>query len=72
MGTGPASMDTVSPVPTDPQELEERLSDRNCDLRNAIEFGNPGLVGQIGHLRSAGWPFSRQRSRLPDLIPLFR
>ena len=33
---------------TDPQDLEGWLSDRNCDLRNAIQFGNPGLVSQIG------------------------
>ena len=30
------------------------LSDRNCDLRNAIEFGNTGLVGQIGALIGQG------------------
>ena len=41
-------------MPTDPQELEEWLSDRNCDLRNAIEFGNPGLVSQIGCLIGQG------------------
>ena len=39
MGTGPPSIDTVPLVPNDPQELEGWLSDRNCDLRNAIEFG---------------------------------
>ena len=48
MGTGPPSVDAIPPMPTDPQELEGWLSDRNCDLRNAIEFGNPGLVSQIG------------------------
>ena len=54
MGTGPLSVDSMPPVPTDPQELEGWLSDRNLDLRNAIEFGNPELVGQIGCLIGQG------------------
>ena len=41
-------------MPTDPQELDRWLSDRNCDLKNAIEFGNPGLVSQIGCLIGQG------------------
>ena len=52
---------SVPPVPDDPQELEGWLSDRNCDLRNAIEFGNPGLVGQIGHLMDR----VREQSNVP-------
>ena len=69
MGTGPLSIDTLPPVPNDPQELEGWLSDRNCDLRNAIEFGNPGLVGQIGHLIGQG---ARQleRSRDQSNVPM--
>ena len=44
------------------------LSDRNCDLTNAIEFGNPGLVGQIGHLIGQGarqLEISRDQSNVP-------
>ena len=54
MGTGPLCVEAIPPMPTDPQELEGWLSDRNCDLRNAIEFGNPGLVSQIGCLIGQG------------------
>ena len=32
-------LETEPPVPNDPQELDCWLSDRNCDLGNAIEFG---------------------------------
>ena len=42
-GTGPPCV----------RELEGWLSDRNCDLRHAIEFGNAGPVGQIGILVGA-------------------
>ena len=41
-------------MPTDLQELEGWLRDLNCDLRNSIEFGNTGLVGQIGALIGQG------------------
>ena len=57
MGTGPPCVEAIPPMPTDPQELDRWLSDRNCDLRNALEFGNPGLVSQIGCLDWPGsWP----------------
>ena len=52
MGAGPLRIKAISPMPTDLQELEGWLSDRNCDLRNAIEF--TGLVGQIGVLVGQG------------------
>ena len=54
MGTGPNCVEAIPPMPTDPQELEGWSSDRNCDLRNAIESGNPGLVSQIGCLIGQG------------------
>ena len=54
MGEGPPCIETIPPMPTDLQDLEGWLSDRNCDLRNAIEFGNAGLVGQIGILIGQG------------------
>ena len=70
MGEGPLCTETIPPMPTDLQELQGWLSDQNFDLRNAIEFGNAGLVGQIGVLigqgasqprvigsrRAHGWP----------------
>ena len=54
---------SVNIAESDPQKLEGWLSDRNCDLRNAIEFGNPGLVGQIGHLIGQG---TRQLERVHE------
>ena len=54
MGAGPPRIEAIPPMPTDLQDLEGWLSDRNCDLRNAIEFGNAGLVGQIGALIGQG------------------
>ena len=53
-GTGPPLCRSNSTHATDPQELDRWLSDRNCDLRNAIELGNPGLVSQIGCLIGQG------------------
>ena len=35
-------------------ELEGWISERNCDLRNALEFGNAGTITQIGTLLSHG------------------
>ena len=54
MGAGPPRIEAIPPMPTDFQDLEGWLSDRNCDLRNAIEFGNAGFIGQIGALIGQG------------------
>ena len=51
--TRPSSVDSMPPVPTDPQELEGWLSHRNCDLRNAIEFGNPELIDWVARVRNS-------------------
>ena len=53
MGQGPPSLENIPPMPTtDVQDLEGWLSDRNCDLRNAMEFGDSSLKGatHLGHL----------------------
>ena len=39
---------------TSVQELEGWISDRNCDLRNALEFGDPSLMTKIGLLVGQG------------------
>ena len=68
MGNGPPSVENVPPMPTDLQDLEGWLSDRNCELRNAMEFRNPGLVGQIGPLIGQGarqLEISRDQSNVP-------
>ena len=40
--------------PTDIQELHGWLSDRSCELRNAMEFGDAELVAKIGGLVGQG------------------
>ena len=37
----------VPPIPQDDAELEGWISDRNCDLRNALEFGNTVTITQF-------------------------
>ena len=50
------SAENIPPMPTNPQDLEGWLSDRNCELRNAMEFGDVGLVALIGGLVGQGHP----------------
>ena len=42
------------PVPLDHAELEGWIIERNCDLRNALEFGDAATISQIGNLLSQG------------------
>ena len=35
-------------MPDDVQDVEGWLSCRNCDLRNALEFGDPGTIAFLG------------------------
>ena len=51
---GPPCVKDVPPMPQDCAELEGWISDRNCDLRNALEFGNTGTITQLGTLLSQG------------------
>ena len=45
----------ISPVPTsDAQDLAVWMSRLNCELRNAIVFGDPVLVAKIGGLLGQG------------------
>ena len=46
---GPPSVKDVPPIPQDCAELEGWISDRNCDLRNALEFGNNGDHHTVGN-----------------------
>ena len=55
MGQGPPSLENIPPMPTTNfQDLEGWLSDRNCDLRNAMEFGDSNLMAKIGLLVGQG------------------
>ena len=51
---GPPSAENIPAMPNDRQDLEGWLSDRNCELRNAMEFGDVGLVAHIGGLVGQG------------------
>ena len=54
-GQGPPSLENIPPMPTtNVQDLEGWLSDRNCDLRNAMEFGDSSLMAKIGLLVGQG------------------
>ena len=50
----PPCVNQVPPIPQDCAELEGWISDRNCDLRNALEFGNTGTITQFGIQLSQG------------------
>ena len=55
MGQGPPSLENIPPMPTtNIQDLEGWLNDRNCDLRNAMEFGDSSLMAKIGLLVGQG------------------
>ena len=55
MGGGPPRFEDIPPMPTsDVQDLAGWMSQRNCELRNAIEFGDPVLVAKIGGLVGQG------------------
>ena len=56
MGSGPPRVENIPPMPTfDLQDLERSICDRrNCDLRNATEFGDSSLISKIGGLVGHG------------------
>ena len=55
MGSGPPRVENLPPMPTsDLQDLERWMCDRNCDLRNAMEFGDSSLISKIGGLVGQG------------------
>ena len=51
---GPPSVKEIPPIPACAQELGGWISERNCDLRNALEFGDTSTIAQIGSLLSKG------------------
>ena len=53
-GNGPPSAKNIPAMPNDRQDLEGWLNDRNCELRNGMEFGDVGLVAHIGGLVGQG------------------
>ena len=53
-GNGPSHAENIPAMATDRRDLEGWLSDRNCELRNVMEFGEVGLVVHIGGLVGQG------------------
>ena len=54
MGDLPHVEDIPSMPTSDMQDLAGWMSQRNCELRNAMEFGDPLLVAKIGSLVGRG------------------
>ena len=55
MGNRPPCVENIPPMPTvDLQDLERWMCDRNCDLRNAMDFGDSSLISKIGGLVGQG------------------
>ena len=50
----PPVVQEIPPMPEDRQDLEGWLSCRNCELRNALEFGDVATVGKVGALVAQG------------------
>ena len=55
MADGPPVLEEIPPMPTaDIQEVEGWLSSRNCELRNALEFGDRATIAKLGVLVAQG------------------
>ena len=50
----PPNLQEVPPIPGDRQDLEAWLSCRNCELRNALEFGDAATMARVGALVAQG------------------
>ena len=53
-GDGPPDVSAIHPMPGHFQRHEERLNLRNCELRDALEFGSPDVIARLSHLLSQG------------------
>ena len=51
---GPPRVQDIPPMPANLLELEGWISERNCDMRNALEFGDSNTVVKVGALLSQG------------------
>ena len=64
----PPSVKEIPPIPVSAQELGGWISERNSDLRNALEFGDTTTVAQIGSLLSQGISGQSRSSMMESLI----
>ena len=54
-GDCPPNIEANPPMPTsDLQELEMWFSNQNCELRNALEFGDTSTIARVGALVGQG------------------
>ena len=51
---GPPHVQDIPPMPANFPELEGWISERNCNMRNALEFGDSNIVVKVGALLSQG------------------
>ena len=55
MADGPPVVESIPPIPmSSVQDIEGWLSNRNCELRNALEFGDSATVARVGALVEQG------------------
>ena len=54
MANEPPDVDRVPPIPSQEQHNYDWLSSRNCELRNALEFGNHRTVSKLSFLLAEG------------------
>ena len=53
-GQGPPDVSAIPPIPDHHQDLEEWMNSRNCELRDALEFGSPEVVACVSTLLAQG------------------
>ena len=49
-GDAPPDLSSIPPVPDDHQAIEEWMTARNQDLRNALEFGTADVISQVSNM----------------------
>ena len=55
MADSPPVVESIPPIPmSSVQDIEGWLSNRNCELRNALEFGDSATVARLGALVAQG------------------
>ena len=53
-GDGPPDLSNIPPLPDDHQAIEEWMNARNCDLRDALEFGSADVISQVSNMLAQG------------------
>ena len=53
-GNGPPDLSNIPPLPDDHQAIEEWMNARNCNLRDALEFGSADVISQVSNMLAQG------------------